>query len=477
MTPFAKRNLLILVSAVLFIGLLYSLISIVPTLKGQIQHLELIVISLLIMMSLVVMLFWISVGVFGGLTCFLLAMMFIYKPLTDLNPYYYSVLIMAFFLNSFLGHYIHRKINKINQDHTVTMEKVHEDTNLIQNHFKNRVAEISAMEGKIDSLLKLKNISDDLSLTFSAEEVIRVVIEKTFDKFRDDTRVLFYLVGTKKEGLFLSNVLKAAPRMSPVMEKGGIFERWVMKNMQTLLVKDARKDFRFSIGGEEKKDDFVSLISKPLISEGNILGILRVDSSREGAFGQHELRILDIIGELAAISLENAKLYRKTEELAIKDSLTGLYIYRYFMQRLEEEVKRGTRSEIPFALFMLDIDDFKKFNDKYGHIAGDLVLKNVSRVVESKASAGDIVCRYGGEEFAFLALNCDKKRAVKLAGEIKDEIQDSYVSIRRRKRSVTVSIGIAMFPRDAELREDIVWEADRCLYEAKAKGKNRVCSK
>jgi len=477
MTPFAKRNLLILVSAILFIGLLYCLISLVPTLKGQIQHLELIVISLLIMMSLVVMLFWISLGVFGGLTCFLLAMMFIYKPLTDLNPYYYSVLILAFFLNSFLGDHIHRKINKINQDHTVTMEKVHEDTNLIQNHFKNRIAEISAMEGKIDSLLKLKNISDDLSLTFPAEEVIRVVLEKTFDKFRESTRVLFYLVGENREGLFLSNVLKANNRKTPVMEKGGIFERWVIKNMQTLLVKDAGKDFRFSIGGEEKKDDFVSLISKPLISEGNILGILRVDSSREGAFGQHELRVLDIIGELGAISLENAKLYRRTEELAIKDSLTGLYVYRYFMEHLEEEVKRGTRSGIPFALFMIDIDDFKKFNDKYGHIAGDLVLKNVSRTIESKASAGDIICRYGGEEFAFLALNCDKKRAVKLAGDIKDEIQDSYVSIRRKKRFVTVSIGIAMFPKDAKLREDLIGKADRCLYEAKAKGKNRVCSK
>lgn len=477
MTPFTKRTLLIPVSIILFAGLVYCLICLVPALKSRIQHLELLVISLLIMMTLVVMLFWVSLGAFGGLACFLVAMIFIYKPLTGLDPYYYSVLILAFFLNSSLGHYTCRKINKLNQEHTVTMEKVNEDTNLIQNHFENRTAEISAMEDKVTSLLKLKNISDKLSLSFSSDEVIKVIGEETFDKFKGDIRVTFYLVDEKNKELRLSNTVKAKSRKPVVMKKGGIFERWVMKNMKGLLVKDVKKDFRFSIDGEERNEDFVSLMSKPMISGGNILGILRVDSRREEAFGQHDLRILDITGELAAVALENAKLYRRTEELAIKDSLTGLYVHRYFMERLETEIKRALRSESTFAMLMLDIDNFKRFNDKYGHIAGDLVLKNVSRILEGKASAGDIISRYGGEEFAFVALNCSKKNAVKLAEDIRKEVQESYVSIRREKRSVTVSIGVAMFPADAKLREDLIWEADRCLYQAKSKGKNRICSK
>jgi len=477
MNPFVKRNLLIPAAFILFAGVLYGLIFLVPALKNSIQHLELIIISLLIMLSVAVMLFWVTMGAFGGLASFLLAMILIYRPLIALNPYYYNVLILAFILNSFYGNHFFRAMNKENQDHAVAMEKVREDTNLIQNHFEARTAEISAMENKVDSLLKLKSIADDLSLSFSTEEVVKVTSEKTFDKFQGDIRVSFFLVDEKTKELSIYNTVKTDKRKPVVMKKGGIFERWVIKNVQGLLIKDATKDYRFSMSGDETADDFISLISKPLVSEGNVIGVLRVDSPLEEAFTQHELRVLDIIGELAAVALKNAKLYKTTEELAIRDGLTGLYVHRYFMEYFEEEVKRGLHSGGTFAVIMLDIDDFKKFNDMYGHIAGDLMLKKVSRILESKASAGDIVCRYGGEEFAFISLNKTKKQAMRLAEEIKEEIEKSPISIRREMRGITVSVGISMFPEDAKLREDLLWEADRCLYKAKAEGKNRVCSK
>jgi diguanylate cyclase (GGDEF)-like protein len=403
-------------------------------------------------------------------------MMFIYKPLTDFNPYYYAVLIVAFFTASLLGYHIHWKITRSNQVYKVTTEKVHEDTNLIQNHYDARVAEIAAMEEKIESLLKLKNISDELSLTFSTEDVIKVVGEQTFDKFKGDVRVSFYLTDDKNQELNLAFAAKADNRNPVIMKKGGIFERWVMTKMISLLVKDVSKDFRFSIDSEEKEEDFFSLMSKPLISEGKVMGILRVDSKLHEAFGQHELRVLDIIGDLAAVALHNAKLYHRTEELAIKDSLTELYVHRYFMERLEAEVKRALRADGRFAIFMLDIDDFKKFNDRYGHIAGDLILKNVSRILGNRASAGDIVARYGGEEFAMVKLNCGKKEAFELAEDIRKEIQGNFVDIRREKTSVTVSIGVAVFPDDAKLKDDLVWDADKYLYEAKTEGKNRVCA-
>ncbi len=477
MSPFIRRNLLIPFSTILFAGSLYCLMYLVPTLKSQMQHLEILVISLLIVMTLAVMLFWVSLGVFGGLTCLLLSMIFIYRPLTDLNPYYYSVLILAFFLSCFLGYYVHRNINKSDREYTVTIEKVHEDTNLIRDHFESRMAEISAMEEKVNSLLKLKGISDELSVSLSSDEVIRIVTQRTFDKFKSDVRVLFYLEDDKGDGISLVNAVSADNRKQTGMRKGGIFERWVMKNMQSLFVRDVRKDYRFSLNDDEKSEEFISLMSKPLICEGNIIGILRVDSKSEEAFGQHDLRILDIIGELTAVALGNSRLYRKTEELALKDSLTGLYVHRYFMERLEEEVQRSLRSENPFAMIMFDIDNFKRFNDKYGHIAGDIVLKNVSRVLNAKVSAGDIVCRYGGEEFAFIALGYNMKRAAKLAEEIRVDIENSPVTIRREKKTITVSAGVSVFPDDAKLREDLIWEADRRLYKAKAEGKNKVCVK
>ncbi|MFH1879097.1 MAG: sensor domain-containing diguanylate cyclase [Candidatus Omnitrophota bacterium] len=464
-------------AAVLFIGLLYFLVNGVPALKSSVEHLGFIVISLLIAMSLVIMLFWASLGVLGGMGSFLIAMIFLYKPLTDLNPYYYSVLILAFFLNSFAGYYISRKISVSNQDYTVTMEKIHEDTNLISNHHRNREAEVEAMGKKVDSLLYIKDIADSLSISLSEDEVVRIVGDKTLELFGEGKRVLLYMLDEPHKELNLAFSAKDRNRQAVSMKKGGIFDRWVLKNVKSLLVKDVRKDYRFSVDDEESKEDFISLISKPLIIEGNVLGILRVDSTRESAFGQHELRLLDIIGQLTAVAIENARLYKQTEELAIKDGLTGLYVRRHFMERLEEEVKRALRSDRSFALLMIDIDNFKSFNDEHGHISGDEALRNIGKIMVNKMSAGDMVGRYGGEEFVFLALNHDRKTAVKFADEIRKEIMNTPIILRREKRFVTVSIGVAVFPQDARLREDIIWEADRCLYEAKSKGKNIVCAK
>ena len=477
MTPFTKRNFLRVISIVLFFGLLYSYNKIVPAIGPRVEHIEFIAISLILSMSIVIMLIWGVLGTFAGLSSFLISLLFLYRPITGLNNYYYSVLIGAFFLNCFIGHYIYKKISVSNQKYTVDNEKVQEDINLIRNHVKNRINEVSAMGEKVSSMLKLKNIADNLSLTLSSEKIVKIIGEETFAVFGKDSRVLIFTFDEILKELNLHYTKKEKSRKVYAMKNGGIFDRWVLKNAKSLLVKDKNRDFRFSIVGEEVSDDALSTIIKPLIIENKVLGLIRVDSKIEGIFEQHELRILDIIGELSALALENARLYKQTEELAIKDSLTGLYVHRYFMERMEEEVKRALRSNISFSLLMMDIDDFKKFNDQNGHIAGDAVLKNIGNILKSKASAGDIVARYGGEEFAFLALNSNREEAIKLAEEIRDEIQSSPIVIRRRKCNVTVSIGVAVFPEDAKLKNDIIWEADKYLYKAKSKGKNAVCSK
>ena len=477
MTPFTKRNLLIPVTILYFVGLLYGMIKYLPTLRGSIQHLEIIAISFMILISLSVMFFWITVGTFAGLFSLLFTLIFLYRHIMDLNPYYYSVLILAFFISSFIGHRIRRDSTRAMQEYTVDSEKVFEDTNLIKDHFQNRTAEVRAMEVKINSFVGIKSLADKLSTLLSLDDVIKVAVESAFSIFKGRSRVMLYLYDSKSQEMNLVHTVKAEDRRVPGMKKGGIFDRWVMKNMKALLVRDISKDFRFSVTGDEREEDFLSLISKPLISENNLLGILRVDSPDEAAFDQHELRMLDFIGELAAVAIENARLFRQTEELAVRDSLTGLYVHRYFMERLEEEVKRALRSSSSFALLMMDIDNFKDFNDRHGHIAGDMILKNIGKILKSHASAGDTVCRYGGEEFAFILLDADKKKALETAHAIRKEVQETSVTIRREKKFITISIGVASFPKDAKLKDDIILEADKYLYKAKAKGKNTVFSK
>jgi diguanylate cyclase (GGDEF)-like protein len=477
MTPFVKRNIFTLASLIIFAGLIRSLNTAAYTLSGRVQHLEFILLGIIILIGAVIMLLWAFLGVFAGLASFLVGMIFLYRPLRALSPDYYTVLIMAFFVSIVVGHYVYRKMYHAHQNYTVTMEKIGEDNNLIENHMNNREVEVAAMGKKIDSLLKLKNIADRLSVILDEDEIMKAVSGETFGIFDVDSRVMIFMVDEEMNELNLSVTLKSPGRKSFSGKKGGIFDNWVIKNTKSLLVKDVKKDFRFSVEEEENRDDTVSLMIKPMIIDSKPLGIIRVDSPHEEAFTPHELRILDIIGELAAVALENSRLYRRTEELAIKDSLTGLYVHRYFMERLDEEVKRSLRSGNPFALLMLDIDDFKSFNDENGHIAGDAILQNVGVVLREKASAGDTVARYGGEEFVFLILNRDKDSVIRTADEIRKKIQETPVILRRKKCAVTVSVGVAMFPEDARLRDDIILEADRALYRAKAEGKNRVCSK
>jgi diguanylate cyclase (GGDEF)-like protein len=476
-TPSAKRNILIPVSLIAFAVLIRALNFTGHIFSPSVQHIEFILLSIIILISSVIMFLWALLGVFPGLVSFLVAMIFLYRPITALSSSYYTVLIMVFFVNIFVGYYMHRRMYQSHQKYTVSMEKVGEDNNLISNHMKNRDVEVSAMGRKIDGLLKIKNIADKLSVILDEDEIMKTVSADAFSIFGEDNRVMLFMVDGATDELNLAVTLKGPGRRPFGSKKGGIFDSWAFKNAKSLLVKDVKKDFRFSVEGEESRDDAVSLIIKPLTIEGRLLGVIRVDSTHEEAFTPHELRILDIIGELAAVALENSRLYRQTEELAVRDSLTGLYVHRYFMERLDEEVKRSLRSGNPFAFLMIDIDGFKEFNDEYGHIAGDAILRNIGAILKKKASAGDTAARYGGEEFAFLLLGQNKKGALKVAEEMRKKIQATPVVLRRKRCSVTVSVGVAVFPEDARLRDDIIIEADRALYKAKSEGKNKVCSK
>ncbi len=476
-TPTVRKNVLAGFSLLLFLLLLRNINSIGPFLSGKVQHVEFIILSSVILTGALMMFLWSALGVVSGLISFLLTMIFLHRPLTSTDPQYYASLIVVFFVFIFEGYHLNRKYHRSRQNHKVTMEKISEDNNLISDHMKNREREVSAMGTKIDGLLKLKGVADKIGITLREEEILNTVAHETFEIFKGDNRVLLFTVNPESGGLNLCCTLKGPGRKAFESKKGGIFDGWAIKNTKSLLVRDVKEDFRFSVKGKEEKDDAVSLMVKPLIMEGRVLGVLRVDSPKEDDFTAHELRMLDIIGDLAAVAMENARLYRKTEDLAIRDSLTGLYVHRYFMERLDEEVKRALRSGSSFALLMLDIDNFKTFNDEYGHMTGDVILHNIGSILKSKASAGDTVARYGGEEFAFLALNADRESAVKIAEEIRARVQETPVTVRRKKCSVTVSIGVSVFPEDARLKDDIIMEADRALYRAKNKGKNRVCSK
>ena len=136
---------------------------------------------------------------------------------------------------------------------------------------------------------------------------------------------------------------------------------------------------------------------------------------------------------------------------------------------------RSQRTHHPFSLFMSDIDHFKMYNDRYGHIAGDLVLKQVARLLKENLGKDDILCRYGGEEFSVILPNRPKQSALSLAERLRRSVESQSFLLRRETTFVTISIGVATFPEDGLVKEELLKRVDSFLYRAKREGRNRVC--
>ena len=162
--------------------------------------------------------------------------------------------------------------------------------------------------------------------------------------------------------------------------------------------------------------------------------------------------------------------------MAIKDSLTSLYLKEYFFERLAEEIKRAHSKKSQIGVIMIDIDDFKKVNDTYGHVVGDFVLKKLAKILTNIAGgAGNIISRFGGEEFIISTLQCDKKELLLLGEEIRRKIEASELTFRRKKIIFTVSLGAILCSGDGEGVEALMHKVDKLLYKAKKEGKNRLC--
>jgi len=200
-------------------------------------------------------------------------------------------------------------------------------------------------------------------------------------------------------------------------------------------------------------------------------------------FTEKEIRLCSAIASSSANFLFNAFLHEKTEnekaqfeKLAITDYLTGLYNIRYFYHRLAEEFSRSQRYNLHLSCLMIDIDHFKKVNDKYGHRAGDVVLNEFAHLLKKHTRKSDVLARYGGEEFIMLLLQTPAKAAMTKAEALRVLIEKHRFSGMRAKNRLAVSIGISSYHPAHKIKDkdDLITFADKALYKAKAEGRNRV---
>jgi len=213
----------------------------------------------------------------------------------------------------------------------------------------------------------------------------------------------------------------------------------------------------------------------PLKIKGEIIGVLDIESERLNAFSEKDLRMFSVFASQAAIAIENARLYDETKILSLTDGLTKIANRRHFDLMLDNEVRKARGYSRPVSLAMIDLDNFKNFNDRYGHQVGDRMLVSVARTLKENVRDTDFVARYGGEEFVIIFPETNNHTALRVAERIQGAIRRGSIRIKGVGNvNITISIGIAAYPYHAQDLSTLIKIADRALYRAKQLGKDRV---
>jgi len=220
------------------------------------------------------------------------------------------------------------------------------------------------------------------------------------------------------------------------------------------------------------------LVIIPLKAKDKVNGIILADNFiTKRPITKNDIRMLIMLSNQAGLAIENSQLYEKTVERAHSDSLTELWNHGYFQYLLQTELEKAKATGSPLSLIMLDIDDFKLYNDTVGHQAGDKTLKSLALLLKNQSRRMDFACRYGGEEFTVILPQTEKKEAFLIAERLRSDISDYRFSQEEilPNKKLTVSIGISSYPEDGLISSQLISSCDKALYKAKNNGKNNTC--
>ncbi len=353
----------------------------------------------------------------------------------------------------------YKKIISDNQDkikslkEKFTAEKTSgEQVTTFKGHLENKVARISEL------YYSVKRVGS--CFTFDCLlNALQDIMAASF-KFKSCRLITLY---NTEGAVNIDKIYKITKEKVEQTERAG-YEDGLLKAMlrkKQLLAIDIRK------GKEDSEEfifpeDFTTFIAAPIIAGDKTNAVLAaedIDMDHTDHFA--------ILSNQFSMALERIKLYELVQELAITDGLTGVFVRRHLLERLNEEMARADHFKTRVSALMIDVDNFKEYNDKYGHLKGDVLLKSIGGVLKSNVRDIDILGRYGGEEFCVVLPDTDSAGARFVAERLRRGIEDI---------KATISIGVSTYPEDAKDSSHLIEKADNMLYKAKQAGKNKVCA-
>ena len=325
-------------------------------------------------------------------------------------------------------------------------------------------------------LFTLYNISKTMNSTFEMEELLNRIVKDISESMKID-RIIIMLISKAKEELFIASSTGFESNIAldfRVKLGKGLYGKAALTGKSVLIEEVDRSK---NISPHDIFDSRVnSILVAPFMRRAEVLGLICGYKDKPNKLSDSDMQLFDSVAEHVCVALENARLFEETKMLAITDGLTGLFNKRYFQDKLEMEMERARRKKHDLSLILLDLDNFKFYNDTNGHPAGDALLQELAPLIQSSVRKIDIACRYGGEELAIILPETDKSGAAIIADVLLKKI-NSYPFHNREKQPlgcISASIGVSSFPEDAGNLEVLVKKADEALYKAKFEGKNRV---
>lgn len=328
----------------------------------------------------------------------------------------------------------------------------------------------------IHRLETINKVSRQIMLSLDTEQTLSLVSATVQEALEADT----YFVGILKQNeihldLFFDDGEYYNGVRVPVE---GTLSGWVIKHQKELFLPDLRRDVELEgvqifVVGKEKTS--LSWMGVPL-KAANVTGVIALGSYQPNAFDSADMELLSNLAQHITLALDNTVRHAQVEEQARLDSLTGVYNHGYFLKKLAEQAQTAASMKTSLSLIMLDVDYFKKYNDTYGHLVGDRVLKTLCTTIKHHIKQSDTVGRWGGEEFIISLPGASGEEAIQVA----ERINQTMAALRvedRKQRTIpvpTVSQGIAMFPAEADEIYRLIDLADRRLYVAKERGRNQI---
>ena len=324
----------------------------------------------------------------------------------------------------------------------------------------NRVSQAIGSTIELDDLLEL--IYEQLSIISPSDTYFVSLYDEEEDT--QDIRILI-------------DAGQRFPRLRVPIGEG--FASYVIKNRKPLLLHHISEDWESLVVkpvqmGHDRMSE--SWLGVPLVIGDRCLGLLAIASYKPYAFNEDDLTLLTNIASQAVLALDNAHQHAEVKEKARRDSLTNAYNHGTLLLMLEQEVENGRKTDAPVSLIMLDVDFFKDYNDRYGHVIGDQVLCLLVDAIQAHVKQTDIVGRWGGEEFSVGLPGVSKKQSFEVANRIRQSLAQIVLHNKEGEPipSPTISQGIATFPQDADNTAQLVNVADMALYQAKESGRNQI---